>query len=97
MPELDALLRMLYASEKANPALLTLLGIHGSGDQDLLSYGEFLEVSRDASARRIRSILSSLVFCSGSKATPAPAFHVVVDERNPSATGLIVVSSARFS
>lgn len=46
MPELDAMLRMLYASEDADPKLLMLLGVNGSSDENALTFQEFLAVRR---------------------------------------------------
>lgn len=46
MPELDAMLRMLYASQDADPELLALLGVNGTGDEDALTFDEFLVVSK---------------------------------------------------
>lgn len=44
MAELDAMLRMLYGSKEADPDLLKLLAIHGSDDEDALTFAEFLQV-----------------------------------------------------
>ncbi|CAM9561049.1 unnamed protein product, partial [Sphacelaria rigidula] len=44
MPEFDAMIRMLYATEDADPDLVRLLAINGSGDEDELSFQEFLGV-----------------------------------------------------
>lgn len=44
MAELDAMLRMLYGSQDADPELLKLLAINGSGDDDALTFDEFLQV-----------------------------------------------------
>ena len=44
MAELDAMLRMLYASREADPDLLQLLAINGSGDEDTLTFDEFSQV-----------------------------------------------------
>lgn len=46
MPEFDAMLRMLYASQDADPDLVRLLAVNGSGDADELSFEEFLAVSK---------------------------------------------------
>lgn len=47
MPEFDAMLRMLYASQDADPNLVKLLAVNGSGDEDELSFQEFLAVRQN--------------------------------------------------
>ncbi|CAM9446134.1 unnamed protein product, partial [Ascophyllum nodosum] len=47
MAELDAMLRMLYASREADPDLLQLLAINGSGDEDTLTFDEFLQAVKE--------------------------------------------------
>lgn len=44
MAELDAMIRMLYGSAEADPEVLRLLAVNGSGDDDALTFKEFLEV-----------------------------------------------------
>lgn len=45
MPEFDAMLRMLYASQDADLNLVKLLAVNGSDDEDELSFDEFVAVS----------------------------------------------------
>lgn len=44
MAELDAMLRMLHGSPEADAELLRLLAVHGSEDEDALTFDEFLQV-----------------------------------------------------
>ncbi|CAM9895609.1 unnamed protein product [Ectocarpus sp. 4 AP-2014] len=43
MAELDAMVRMLYGSPDADPDLLKALAVNGSGDEDALTFDEFLQ------------------------------------------------------
>lgn len=44
MAELDAMIRMLYGSAEADPEVVQLLAVNGSGDEDALTFEEFLQV-----------------------------------------------------
>lgn len=44
MAELDAMLRMLYGTPDADPEVLRLLAVNGSGDEDALTLDEFVQV-----------------------------------------------------
>lgn len=44
MAELDAMVRMLYGSPDADPDLMKTLAVNGSGDEDALTFDEFLQV-----------------------------------------------------
>lgn len=44
MAELDAMIRMLYGSAEADPGVLRLLAVNGDGDNDSLTFDEFLQV-----------------------------------------------------
>lgn len=44
MAELDAMIRMLYGSAEAEAEVLRLLAVNGSGDEDALTFDEFLQV-----------------------------------------------------
>lgn len=46
MAELDAMVRMLYGSPDADPDLMKALAVNGSGDEDSLTFEEFLQVLR---------------------------------------------------
>lgn len=45
MAELDAMLRMLYGTPDADPEVLKLLAVNGSGDEDALTFEEFVQVT----------------------------------------------------
>ncbi|CAN0163265.1 unnamed protein product, partial [Ectocarpus sp. 13 AM-2016] len=47
MAELDAMVRMLYGSPDADPDLLKSLAVNGSGDEDALTFDEFLQAVQD--------------------------------------------------
>eukprot|EP00903_Cladosiphon_okamuranus_P019985 g18360.t1 len=47
MAELDAMIRMLYGSAEADPDVLRLLAVNGSGDDDALTFDEFLQAVKD--------------------------------------------------
>jgi hypothetical protein len=45
MPDYDAMLRMLYNTDTADPAVLALLAINGSSDESTVSYTEFVQLA----------------------------------------------------
>jgi hypothetical protein len=45
MPDYDAMLRMLYNTDTADPAVLTLLAINGSSDESTVTYTEFVQLA----------------------------------------------------
>eukprot|EP00752_Nemacystus_decipiens_P002610 g2443.t1 len=47
MAELDAMIRMLYGTADADPEVVRLLAVNGSGDEDALTFDEFLQVVKE--------------------------------------------------
>jgi hypothetical protein len=45
MPDYDAMLRMLYNTDTADTAVLSLLAINGGSDESTVSYTEFVQLA----------------------------------------------------
>ena len=83
MAELDAMLRMLYGSVDADPEVLGMLAVNGSGDEDALTFDEFLQVVHGRTVvRGGGTVFIVQVWCLAyDLSRVAPRFFAVVTKR----------------